>query len=343
MKLPRIGVALAALFVSVLGPVHAQDQKQILGIFYEGCEKTCEGFKAGIANSGFAADVEVLDINQDKSRLPEAVKRVRETKPDLVVVYGTTATLGTIGTLDEAGDPRFIGDTPVVFTAVADPIGSHVVESFQRSGRANVTGTFNRVPEKLNIQIIRRYDPKFDKLGLLYNSNEKNSVQKMKELSELAPKMGVELVALDVDPGNSGTPKPELIPLRLRELREKGVKWLYLGSSSFLNANGELFTASAVENGIAVVSPYPALVREHQALLSIAAPREEVGKLAADQALRILSDGASPGDLPISVATHFTHVVNMKVAQKLGLLPPKAFNKDTEFVQEYYLSAPASN
>jgi putative ABC transport system substrate-binding protein len=335
-------VALAGL----VGPVQAEGTKRILGIFYEGCEKTCEGFKAGIANSGFPAEVEILDVAQDKSRLPEAVKRVRDGKPDLVVVYGTTATLGTIGTLGDAADPRFIGaDTPVVFTAVADPIGSRVVESFERSGRANVTGTFNRVPEKLNIQIIRRYDPTFKKLGLLYHGNEKNSVQKMKELAKLAPEMGIELVALEIDPGNIGPPKPELISVRLRELREKGVKWLYVGSSSFLNANGAAFTAAAVENGIAVVSPYPALVREHRALLSIAAPREEVGKLAADQALRILSDGAKPGALPIAVATHFTHVVNMKVAKQLELLPPTAFKKDgdTEFVQDYYLSAPASN
>jgi putative tryptophan/tyrosine transport system substrate-binding protein len=100
---------------------------------------------------------------------------------------------------------------------------------------------------------------------------------------------------------------------------------------------------AAVENGIAVVSPYPALVREQQALLSIAAPREEVGKLAADQALRILSDGASPGDLPIAVAAHFTHVVNMKVAKQLGLLPPTAFKQDTEFVQDYFLPAQSTN
>jgi hypothetical protein len=69
------------------------------------------------------------------------------------------------------------------------------------------------------------------------------------------------LVALEIDPGNTGVPKPELISARLKELREKGVKWIYLGSSSFLNVNGALFTRAAVENGIAIV----------EALLSAAA------------------------------------------------------------------------
>jgi putative ABC transport system substrate-binding protein len=339
LKYEKVGLILAAALAISASPAAAQEKKHILGIFYEGCEKTCEGFKDGIAKSGFAADINILDVNQDKKRLPEAVKLAVDSKPDLVLVYGTTATLGTIGTLAEAGDPKFINGVPVVFTAVADPIGTKIVENLEHSGRPNVTGTFNRVPEKINIQVIRQYDPSFSKLGLLFNSNEKNSVLKMKELTELAPTMGVELVALEIDPGNNGAPKPELISVRLREMHEKGVRWVYLGSSSFLNLNGKIFTESAVENGIAIISPYPALVKDQQALLSVAAPREEVGLLAAEQALKILRDGAKPGDLPISVATHFTYTVNMKVAKQLDLKPPAAFNKDTEFVQDFFLPA----
>jgi putative ABC transport system substrate-binding protein len=328
------------LALGFAGAGEAAESKRILGIFYEGCEKTCEGFKAGIEKSGFDAQVEVLDLGQDKKRIPEAVKAVRDLKPDLVLVYGTTATLGVIGTLADAGKADFITDTPVVFTAVADPVGSKVISDFNSSGRPNVTGTFNRVPEKLNVQIIRRYDPEFNKLGLLYNSNEKNSLLKMKELSELAPQLGFELIALEIEPGSTEVPKVELIEQRLKDLKAQGVKWLYVGSSSFLNANGKLFTEKAVENGLAVVSPYPALVRDQSALLSIAAPREEVGQLAAEQALKILSDGKVPGQMPIAVATHFTHAVNIKVAKQLNLLPPVSFKSDdTEYVQDYFLSA----
>lgn len=279
------------------------------------------GFKAEIAESGFNAEVTVLDLKENKSQLPEAVKMARDMKADLVVVYGTNATLGLIGTLDDRDDPRYLHDIPVVFTVVADPFGAHIAESFERSGRPNVAGTFNRVPEAMNIDIIRKYDPAFKKLGLLYNSNEKNSVLKMQELSVVAPKLGVELVALEIDHGNSGAPDPALIPVRLRQLKDKGVKWLYVGSSAYLRANGEVFTASAVDSGIAVVSPYEDLVRDKHALLSIAARLEDVGRLAADQALKILRDGAKPGDLPVVRATKFAYVVNMKVARQLDRFP----------------------
>lgn len=330
----RVGRWMLWLLVALLpAALHAAGPKRILGVFYEGCEKTCEGFKARIAESGLDAQLTIIDLRQDRSRLPAAVQQARDMKVDLVVVYGTTATLGVIGTLDDRNDPRWLHDIPVVFTVVADPFGARIAQGFERSGRPNVAGTFNRVPEAMNISVIRNYDPAFDKLGLLYNSNERNSVLKMQELKQAAPKFGVELIALEVDPSNPArAPDPALIPLRLRELKERGVRWLYVGSSSFLRSNGEQFTAAAVEHGIAVVSPYEELVREKHALLSVAARLEDVGRLAADQALRILRDGARPGDLPIVRATQFAYVVNMRVAKRLGRFPPFAFMQVAETV-----------
>ena len=213
-----------------------------------------------------------------------------------------------------------------------DPFGTRIAESFERSGRANVAGTFNRAPEAVNVEVIRQYDPDFDTLGLLYNANEENSRIKRDELSALAPQLGVRLVAIEIDPGNPGMPDLALIPVRMAELRAAGVDWLYVGSSSFINQNGAAFTAAAVENGIAIVSPYENLVRDNQALLSIAARGEDIGRLAADQALRILRDGATPGDLPIVRATDFAYVVNMEVARKLGRFPPFAFLQVAEAV-----------
>ena len=243
-------------------------------------------------------------------------------------------TLGIVGTLDDIGKPRFLNDIPVVFTVVADPFGTRIAKSFEGSGRGNVTGTFNRVPESVNVEVIRQYDPTFRKLGLLYNRNEKNSAVKFQELSELTPKLGVELVALEVEPGSTGLPDVASIPLRMKELKEKGVRWLYLGSSSFLDKNREIFTSSAVENGIAVVSPYERLVRKSHALLSVAARYQDVGRLAAQQALKILRDGKKPSELPIVRATDFAYVINMEVAKKLNRFPPFNFLQIAEAVKK---------
>jgi len=321
----RYGVILilcATISLAWIQRVDAADNKKlILGVFYEGCELTCEGFITGIEESGFDAEIIIRDIKQDKTVLPRMVEEAREIDVDLVLTWGTSITLGVAGTLDDIGDKRFLQDIPVVFTVVADPFGTRIAESFERSGRDNVAGTFNRVPESSNIDIIKQYDPGFKRLGLLYNSNERNSVIKFEELRELAPTMGIELVALEIDPGNDGIPDASKLPIRMAELKDHGIKWVYLGSSSFLRLNGELYTSLAVENGIAIVSPYESLVRDQHALLSIAAHRTDVGRLAADQALKILRDGVSPGELPIVRATYFAYVVNMNVARKLNMFP----------------------
>jgi putative ABC transport system substrate-binding protein len=324
------------LFISALALVStaapAQERKQILGVFYEGCERICEGFKAGIAESGFPADVTVFDMKQDKTRAAEAVAMARAMPADLVLTYGTTGTLGVIGTLDDVGNPQYLHEIPVVFTIVADPFGTRIAESFEGSGRPNVAGTFNRVPEAVNVEVIRQYDPNFDKLGLLYNTNEANSVIKLEELKQIAPTLGIELVALEIPLGADGKPDAAELPKLLAQLRERDVQWLYGGSSSFLNLNAEYFTKTAVENDIAVVSPYEPWVRDADALLSIAARFEDIGRLAAEQALRVLRDGATPGDLPIVRATDFAYVVNMDVAKRLSRFPPFAFLQVAEAV-----------
>ncbi|MCV2870297.1 ABC transporter substrate-binding protein [Defluviimonas sp. WL0002] len=325
-------IAALCLLASFSTPLQAET-KVILGIFYYGCDELCHGVQFELADSGFDVKMDVRNLQQDMALVPGLIEEARTRKVDLVITHGTSATLGTIGRLEDAADPRFLSDIPVVFTQVADPFGSNIAESFERSGRKNVAGTFNRVPEAVNIQVVRSYDPSFDKLGLLYNSNEENSVIKRDELAALAPTLGVELVALEIEPGVSGPPDPEQIPERMAELAAAGVEWLYLGSSSFLRQNGTLFTESAVEHGIAVVSPYEALVRDSSALLSIAAREEDVGRLAARQALAILRDGKIPGELPILSATDFAYVVNMDVARALDRIPPFAFLQIAATVQ----------
>jgi putative tryptophan/tyrosine transport system substrate-binding protein len=328
----RVAVCLAAI-------TNIADAKTISAIFFEGCEKTCEGFKQKIESSKFSVDVTIIDLKQDKSKIKETVAQLRATKPDLVLVYGTSATLGTIGTLDKASDPEFISDIPVVFTAVADPVGSKLVKSLEDTGRSNVTGTFNRVPEKLNIQAIKSVDASFNQLGMLYHSNEANSVAKMKELTALGAELGFAVNSVELKSDGKNPPAVEEIAIGLQALKSQNVKWLYIGSSSFLNANGKVFTETATRMGIAVVSPYPALVTEQQALISIAAPREEVGALAAEQALKIIRDGAKPSDLPIEKAKHFVFTLNMKVAKQLNVATPaNADPAKATYSQDFFLS-----
>jgi putative ABC transport system substrate-binding protein len=328
-----IGTILAGL-LALSPPALAEDDatKLIFVLTWTNCELVCGSFVDAMEASGLDSRIEVREAGQDQSKLADMVQEVRDVRPDLILTMGTSVTLAVVGTLDDAGDDRFIDDIPVVFTFVAEPFGMGIAEGFDGSGRANVTGTYGRAPETVNLNVMRSYDPNFRRLGILYNHNEPNSVVKVDELRALSETEDFELIAIDIDPEADGAPDPALIPVRMAEIAQQDIDFMYLGSSSFLRTNAEVYTRSAVENGIAVLSPYENLVREYSALLSVATLETEPGQLAAGQALKILRDGAVPGDLPIARATDFAYVVNMSVARALDRYPPFEFMQFAEAV-----------
>ncbi|KUM25787.1 hypothetical protein AU467_24775 [Mesorhizobium loti] len=250
-----------------------------------------------------------------------------------MVTWGTKTTLGMVGTLKDRQNPELLNDIPVVFTVVADPVGSGIIESYDKTGRANVTGTRNRVPESVNIKSITRYLPSFNHLGLLFDRSEPNSVKKMEELTALSQKMKFAFNALPLPTLPDGTPDPAKLPDAAAQLKQAGVQFVYLGSSTFLEKNADAFTNAAVANGLPVLSPYEHLVSESQALMSVAARDYDVGKLAGDQVAKILMENAKPGDMPVVAIDKFAYLVNMKVARKLNLLPPVEFLQFVEKVE----------
>lgn len=302
-------------------PAVATDYKVYVAT-WSGCEEACEGFQDHLNEAGLGIDFLIRDAGRDPSMLPAFIAEARAEQVDLILTWGTSVTRGVAGTLDDLDDPSFPHEIPLVFTVVADPVGAHIVESLEMTGRANVTGTFNRVPERVNIETIRTYYPSFRHLGLLYNKNEENSVLKHAEMAALSDEMGYTYTAVELPLDANGNPRAVDIPPKMATLKVAGVDFVYLGSSSFLDVNRDIFTAAAVKNGLPVLSPYERLVTKSQALLSIAARYYDTGRLAGRQAEKILVGGATPGDLPVARITDFAFVINMGVAKKLNLFPP---------------------
>ncbi len=313
---------LTVAFAASLATSAAAAQYQILIATWRGCEEACHGFQDYLTEAGLDVDFILRDAGRDKALLPGFLAEARAAKVDLILTWGTSVTRGIAGTLADLDDPAFNHDIPQVFTVVADPVGAGVVEGLEHTGRANLTGTFNRVPESVNIETMRAYHPGFSRLGLIYNTNEKNSVLKHAEIAALSAEMGFDLTAFELPLGADGKPRIEDIAPKMAELKAAGADFIYLGSSSFLDAHRDAFTGAAIANGIPVLSPYERLVRESQALISVAARYDDVGRLAGVLAEKILVGGATPGDLPVARMTDFAFVINMAVAKKLKLFPP---------------------
>lgn len=209
----------------------------------------------------------------------------RSTKPDLVLTWGTNVTRAFAGTLKDLDDPAYDHDIPLIFMIVADPVGSGIVRSLDATGRPNVTGTYNRTPESVMIETIRNYLPGFTHLGLLYNTDERNSVLKRDELQALSSEMGFRFTALQIANTADGAPRADDIAPEMAALKAAGVDFVYLGSSSFLPDHADRMKDAAVAQQLPVQSP-------------------------------------GDGDLPVARMTDFAFVVNLSMATQLKLYPP---------------------
>ena len=309
------------------------EETRIFIATWRGCEEACQGFQDHLRAVSDDVVFLVRDAGQDKAALAGMRDEATSEEVDLIVTWGTTVTLGIAGTIEEAGDPRFSHGIPLVFMIVADPVASGIVEALDAPGRDNVTGTYNRMPESVTIETIRSYMPSFQRLGLLYNENEPNSVLKRDELEALSETAGFELIALPLELGHEGLPSPEDIAPRMRELSRAGADFVYVGSSSFLQANSPLLGAAAIDSKLPLLSPYEDMVRDGSALISVAARYYDVGRLAGQQAEAILFDGMTAGSLPVARMTDFAVTLNVSVARAIDLFPPMGLLQIAEIVE----------
>jgi len=288
---------------------------------WRGCEEACKGFQDYFREEGIDADFIVRDAKRDKAKLTEFVREARELKVDLVVTWGTSVTVGMIGRLADSNPDKHLTDIPVVFMIVADPVGAGIIESYASSGRPNITGTRNRVPEEVQMRAIRAFRY-FKRLGIIYNTNELNSVLNVGKIRNLAKKMRFVLFERNIDLDENGKPIPESIPQKIKELKDRNVAFIYVGSSSFLMRHMDYLTSSAIDQGVAIVSAYEAMASKSNALLAVASRYYSVGKLAGFQAKNILIDTHPPIALPILSLSRYSYVINMETARKLKLYPP---------------------
>ena len=325
-------LALACLWPA---PVAAQidpdsDPLEVVMVTWRGCEEACGGFWDHLDSAGLEVSRTILDADQERERLPLFVEQIREERPDLVVTWGTSVTLGITGTLEPELEPR-IDDIPTVFMIVADPVGAGIIEDAVTSGRGHVTGTHNRVPESVQMRVLADYLP-FERIGVIYNDDELNAVLKAREIVRVGDEQGFEVVerVLAVDP--EGAPLVEDIPAAVADVAADDVDLIYLGSSSFLLDNADLFTTSALAQGLPVATAYEAMVRDSHGLIALGSAYYNVGRLAGYQAERILRDGVDPGELDVVGLDRFSVVVNMDTARELELYPPMLLLRFAEVV-----------
>jgi putative ABC transport system substrate-binding protein len=321
----RAFLALTLVAVTLAADRDAAAQVQsrpyrIYAITFRGMTDVEKGFQDYFAARRIPVQITFRDLNRDNTRMPGFIEEIRRTKPDLVYTWGTSVTLGVVGTYDQVDPQTNITDIPVVFTLVAAPVLAKIVRDLKNPGR-NVTGVYHVAPTEAQIRAMASYRP-FKSLGILYTPTEQNSVVVVEEVREVSKRLGFSVIAkplkLDANKKVTAEGAPEMI----RELKQQNAEWLYLPPDSYLGTQAQkVIIPAAMAVGLPAFASTEQLM-DTGALTGLVSRYHAIGQFTAYKAEQILVNKVPPSKIPVETLTRFALQVRMDVAEALKLPPP---------------------
>ena len=239
--------------------------------------------------------------------LPILVDELLAEKVELIVVHG--------GLPARVAADRAPG-LPVVMAEVSDAVGRGVVKSLARPG-GSITGLTSITPvlAEKRLELLKEVMPGLSRIAVLWTPNAPASTYGLKKITELAERLGLEFVPVELRRGNV-----------LEEAFEKANRG---GAQAFISTSGVAssfgigkITRLANGTGLPAIFSDRVHVREG-ALLSYNRDNGDLYRRAATFVDRILR-GAKPGDLPVEQPRRFYLAVNLKTAKALGITIPRS-------------------
>ena len=156
------------------------------------------GLKEGLENLGYFEDTNIsfttYNLKKDLSSIPSIIDDLRHHDCDLIMTVTTPVTLAVKKAQKDASQ------IPIVFTMVADPLGSGVIPSMTKPG-GFITGiaynAFKIMPKKL--ELFNEAFPTVTKLAIFYNHDEEWLSQPVKTFFlPAAEQLGFEITAYHI-------------------------------------------------------------------------------------------------------------------------------------------------
>jgi putative ABC transport system substrate-binding protein len=225
--------------------------------------------------------------------------------PDVVMAYSTNAV------------PPLLQATrtvPIVFAAVADPVGAGYVESLARPG-GSVTGFsgFEFAMSGKWLELLKEIAPRLTRAAVLRDPSVAAGPAEYTAIQVEAPSLGVELRPLDVrDAGE--------IERTITAFAQGANGGLIVTGSVWASIHRKLIITLAAQHKLPAVynSPYYAA---DGGLTAYGPDYNDLCRRAAGYVDRILK-GEKPADLPVQAPTKYELVVNLRTAKAIGLTVP---------------------
>ena len=323
MKRRDFIAATAALLVSprVLRAQGTPRRIGCFGIFLENAPIILDAWRSGLRKRGWIEGKNLLveyRYTQPTNRYPALAAELTALSPDLVVAAGPQAAVA----LKSA-----TATIPILFVAVADPVGLGLVQSLARPG-GNITGFATFVPGDFTskgIEILRELVPGASKIALLVNpSNPIHRLALAEEIPRTARSMGVALPVVEATTA-------EELDIAFASAAAQHADAIMVFADPLTNFQAPRVVALAAEHQL----PASYLFRQfaNGGLVVYGPHLADLFHRAGGYVDKILK-GTKPSDLPVEQPTKFELVINMKTAKALGLtVPPSLLVRADEVIE----------
>lgn len=279
-----------------------------------------QGILDGLKEAGFEDGKNLkVEFQSAQGEMPVAqqiAQKFAADKKDLIIALATPSAQAAAQATKEI---------PVIFGTVTDPVGAGLVASFEKPG-ANVTGTSDMTPVKDQLALFGQVElaKKVEKVGIIYNTGEANSVFTVAQAKEAAKGLGLTIVEATVTGANEVQQAAQSLVGR--------VDGLYLITDNTLAQGIQSVLAIAAQQKLPTVSVERSYV-EQGALITAGFDYYKLGKQTGALAAEVLN-GKKPADLPVQTSKELTISVNTKTAGAIGAKVPEAIMAKAEKIEQ---------
>lgn len=199
-------------------------------------------------------------------------------------------------------------ETPIVFTAVTDPLSADLVESIEKPGGL-LTGTSDQAPIDKQVELLGQAVPDAKTVGILYTTSERNSEVQVEQAKELLEKAGYKVVVT----GIASTNEVQDATTSLM----KDVDALFIPTDNTVASTMTMIGELSVEHKVPVIGGSTDMVDEG-GLLTYGTNYEALGRQTAKMAIKII-EGANVSETAVEYPETVSLHVNEEMAQKLGI------------------------
>lgn len=284
-----------------------------------------EGIVEALKEAGFVdgENIEIIRQNPEAnaSTLTNAAISLVN-KCDMIFAIATPAAQAVKAEIENQGK-----ETPLIFTAVTDPVSAGLVESVENT-TGFVTGTNDMNPVADQVALIHRANPNAKKMGIVYSSNEVNSKVQSDLAEEQAEKMGMETFVQTINSVND-------ITNAVNALIGKGIDSIYLPTDNVIATAVSTVTNLTDDHGIITICGEEGMTRDG-GLLSFSINYKALGLMTGEMGVKILKGEAKANEIPVGglAAEDLSLVVNKKAAASAKITLPEALLNDADVVVE---------